>query len=78
MSKLSPVVALAALVLASCSPNEAVRDVEYFNANPEERAAVLAECEKNPGEARTSANCTNAASSKFKSGLTATKMSKIK
>lgn len=78
MTKLFCVAALAGLSLASCAPKEVVRDVEYFNANTEERSQVLAECEKNPGEARASANCTNAATSKFKSGLKATSMSKIK
>lgn len=78
MSKLFYVAALASLTLAACTAKESVHDVEYYTAHTDERAAVLAECEKNPGEARASANCTNAASSKFKSGLNAAKMSKIK
>lgn len=57
--------ALAALAfLAACGDSgterEAVHDVEYYVEHPEERDAMTAQCENNPGEIGDTANCRNA------------------
>jgi predicted outer membrane protein len=55
--RLAAVAALFALPLASCASHH---DVAYYLANPTERAAQIAACQNNPGDAQVVADCKNA------------------
>lgn len=63
---------------SGCSRREVQRDVDYYIANPEERAAMLEDCAADVAEAEERPNCTNAASAKFRSNFQNKSMSGIK
>lgn len=50
--------------LAACSPGNdelgPLRDVAHFAAHPDERAAVIAQCDNDPGRFDLHPNCANA------------------
>jgi len=48
-----------ALAVAACAPKSA-HEKAYFIAHPDERAATLAECRKDPGKLQETPNCINA------------------
>lgn len=52
--------ALATAALSACSPGKAVHNKDYFAAHDAERTAMVADCQKNPGQEAADANCINA------------------
>jgi len=52
--------ATALAVLAACSPPEPVRDVAYYGAHPNERAAKVKACQNDQGRLAATSNCINA------------------
>lgn len=51
------------IALAGCEsrqPHEEVRPVDWYESNPVERAAKLAECKANPSKLDATPNCINA------------------
>jgi len=51
-----------ALSIAACAPHH---DVAYYNANPTDRAAKIAQCQNDPGGSQLDAECQNAAASEL-------------
>jgi hypothetical protein len=52
-----PFVLAICLVLAAC---EETKSVQYYEDNPNDRAAKMEECQNNPGEKEYMPNCENA------------------
>ncbi len=51
---------IACLALAGCSDVAPTQTVEWYKDHAPERAAMLADCQANPGERELTANCLNA------------------
>jgi uncharacterized protein YecT (DUF1311 family) len=55
------ILGVAGLVaLAACSQPKPPQSKAYFSAHPDERAATLAACREDPGQAGAASNCANA------------------
>lgn len=57
--KIAALTALAALALTGCGADvfSPVRSVEFYDQHPDDRAAVLAKCDAEPGLYLSEANC---------------------
>ena len=53
---------IACLAMAGCSEVAPTQTVEWYKDHAPERAAMLADCNANPGERELTANCLNAQS----------------
>ncbi|ACZ11804.1 EexN family lipoprotein [Sulfurospirillum deleyianum] len=65
---LSTVFVAIVFSLTGCGSEE-VKTVEYYKTHIAERDAKIKECLNNPGASKENANCANAASAKFHSGI---------
>lgn len=65
---ISTVFAAIVLSLAGCGSEE-IKTVEYYKTHIAERDAKIKECLNNPGASKENANCANAGSAKFHSGI---------
>ena len=67
-SILFAVFAVIILSLTGCGSEE-IKTVEYYKTHIAERDAKIKECLNNPEASKENANCTNAGSAKFHSGV---------
>jgi hypothetical protein len=67
--------------LNGCEKKEEVRDVSYYQSNPDDRREKIKECRNNPGELSLTPNCLNASEadrlSKFGKTVNSTDYSNI-